>query len=125
MSEESNEPPSVSTCYNFSIHPSDLQKLSEQLHLIEQRRARNLGAKWKLIIQEHCENIVILSRPVIAKRRIGHTSYRVTEFIMNADLDGLLPEHCELLLKFIPTKEEVRSAAHCTVFQRPRYTIID
>ena len=58
MSEKSNKPPSVSTCYNFSIHPSDLQKLSEQLHLIEQRRARNLGAKWKPIIQEHCENIV-------------------------------------------------------------------
>jgi hypothetical protein len=64
----------------------NLQKLSEQLQLIEQRRARNL---------------------VIAKRRIGHTSYRVTEFIMNADLDGLLPEHCELLLKFIPTEEEL------------------
>ena len=44
---------------------------------------------------------------VIAKRRIGHTSHRVSEFIMNTDLDGLLSEHCELLLKFIPTEEEV------------------
>ena len=43
---------------------------------------------------------------------------------MNADLDGLLPEHCELLLKFIPTEEEVRSAVHC-IYKRPRYTIID
>ena len=45
---------------------------------------------------------------MIAKRRIGRTSHRVSEFIVNTDLDGLLPEHCELLLKFIPTEEEVR-----------------
>lgn len=50
---------------------------------------------------------------MIAKRRIGHTSQRVSEFILNTDLDGLLPEHCELLLKFIPTEEEV-STPQCT-----------
>ena len=48
-----------------------------------------------------------LSFTVIAKRRIGHTSQKVSEFIVNTDLDGLLPEHCELLLKFIPSEEEV------------------
>ena len=75
MSEKSNEPPSVSTCYDFSIHLSDLQKLSEQLQLIEQRRARNLGAEWKLIIQEHCANIVsfylvqLLQRGELVTRR--------------------------------------------------------
>lgn len=45
---------------------------------------------------------------VIAKRRIGHTAEEVRDFILATDLDGLLPEYCELLLKFIPTKEEVK-----------------
>jgi len=45
---------------------------------------------------------------VIAKRRIGHTPVQIKLVIQNTDLDGLLPEHCELLLKFIPSEEEVR-----------------
>lgn len=45
---------------------------------------------------------------MIAKRRIGHTAEEVRDFILATDLDGLLPEYCELLLKFIPTKEEVK-----------------
>lgn len=44
---------------------------------------------------------------MIAKRRIGHSPFQIKDFILNTDLDGLLPEHCELLLKFIPTNEEV------------------
>ena len=48
---------------------------------------------------------------VIAKRRIGHTAEEVRDFVLATDLDGLLPEYCELLLKFIPTKEEVECHA--------------
>ena len=40
-------------------------------------------------------------------KRIGHSAEEVRDFILATDLDGLLPEYCELLLKFIPTKEEV------------------
>ena len=47
------------------------------------------------------------ARPVIAKRRIGHSAEDIRDFILATDLDGLLPEYCELLLKFIPTQEEV------------------
>jgi len=48
---------------------------------------------------------------VIAKRRIGHTPVQIKLFIQNTDLDGLLPEHCELLLKFIPSEEELTDLA--------------
>ena len=51
--------------------------------------------------------LCILVHIVIAKRRIGHRGEEVRDFILETDLDGLLPEHCELLLKFIPTEEEV------------------
>ena len=54
---------------------------------------------------------------MIAKRRIGHSAEEVRDFVLATDLDGLLPEYCELLLKFIPTKEEV----HCT---KSRSTLI-
>ena len=58
---------------------------------------------------------------MIAKRRIGHTPVQIKLFILNTDLDGLLPEHCELLLKFIPAEEEVRNkkrplcCKHCSL----------
>ena len=56
---------------------------------------------------------MIFHYTVIAKRRIGQTSQKVSEFILNTDLDGLLPEHCELLLKFIPSEEEVSNLPCC------------
>ena len=65
-------------------------------------------------------NCYFLSHPVIAKRRIGHTAEEVRDFILATDLDGLLPEYCELLLKFIPTKEEVRKTVPvCVLFTSP------
>ncbi len=45
---------------------------------------------------------------VIAKRRIGHSAVEIRDFILQTDLDGLSGEYCELLLKFIPTEDEVR-----------------
>jgi len=44
---------------------------------------------------------------VIAKRRIGHNAFEIRDYIMETDLDGLPGEYCELLLKFIPSEEEV------------------
>ena len=73
--------------------------------MIENRRARNLGEMNYFTTSTYSlpSSVYI----VIAKRRIGHTSQKVLEFIINTDLDGLLSEHCELLLKFIPTEDEV------------------
>ena len=44
---------------------------------------------------------------MIAKRRIGRTAQDISDLIINTDLADLLPEHCDLLLKFIPSPEEV------------------
>ncbi|XP_065183760.1 formin-like protein isoform X2 [Sycon ciliatum] len=63
------------------------KKLAEQVTLIETNRARNL---------------------VIAKRRIGHPSNKIRQYIQNTDLDGLHADHAELLLKFVPTKDELQ-----------------
>ena len=57
------------------------------------------------IVSNASENTILCL--VIAKRRIGHSAEDVRDFILATDLDGLLPEYCELLLKFIPTQEEV------------------
>lgn len=59
-----------------------------------------------------CRMIWILYRDslfvsVIAKRRIGLPAGLVQRYINNMDLDGLCADHVELLLKFIPTKDEV------------------
>ena len=56
----------------------------------------------------HLKKLTIILHLVIAKRRIGHSAEDVRDYILATDLDGLLPEYCELLLKFIPTQEEVR-----------------
>ena len=44
---------------------------------------------------------------MIAKRRIGQSAEVVMQYILHTDLDGLWGDYCELLLKLIPTKEEV------------------
>ena len=62
---------------------------------------------------------------VIAKRRIGQPSSKVISFILNTDLDGLQPEHCELLLKFIPTQEEVREHILLYYVVLCTYTCVD
>ena len=85
--------------------------------MIESRRARNLGkscrsSSLKLVFTAS-ENTIL--HPVIAKRRIGHSAEDVRDFILATDLDGLLPEYCELLLKFIPTQEEVSQKKSSTL----------
>lgn len=47
----------------------------------------------------------------IAIRRIGRSPAAVGVAVTCTALDALNTEHCELLLKFIPTKEEVRRTA--------------
>ena len=48
---------------------------------------------------------------VFAKRRIRLNPLYISQFILNTDLDGLLSEHCELLLQIVPQEKEVH---HCT-----------
>jgi len=47
---------------------------------------------------------------VIARRRIQHSTETIGALIDQCDLVELPPEHAELLLKFVPTKEEVRNS---------------
>eukprot|EP00795_Rhopilema_esculentum_P009182 gene9182-16855_t len=56
---------------------------------------------------------------VIAKRRIGKDASFVQEAINNCDIVALSSEHAELLLKFIPTKDELASLAkHASQFSK-------
>lgn len=47
---------------------------------------------------------------VFAKRRIRLDPGNISQFILNTDLDGLLSEHCELLLQIVPQEKEVECA---------------
>lgn len=48
---------------------------------------------------------------VIAKRRIGFSPKDIKQHIDNSDMSELNSEFAELLLKFVPTKEEVSESA--------------
>ncbi|KAL9956184.1 hypothetical protein ACROYT_G037628 [Oculina patagonica] len=67
-----------------------LKRAAEQITVIEPKRARNL---------------------VIARRRIQHSTETIGFLIDQCDLVELPPEHAELLLKFVPTKEELAGLA--------------
>ncbi|XP_048575973.1 formin-like protein isoform X2 [Nematostella vectensis] len=62
------------------------KRAAEMISVIDQKRARNL---------------------VIARRRIQHDTERIKELVSHCDLAELPSEHAELLLKFVPTKEEL------------------
>lgn len=54
---------------------------------------------------------------VFAKRRVKMEVPKITQFINNSDLDGLVPENCELLLQIVPQEKEVRGKLHtCTLY---------
>ena len=55
---------------------------------------------------------------VIAKRRIGFSPKFIKQHIDNSDISELSSEFAELLLKFVPTKEEVGSNCGFVVFHR-------
>ncbi|XP_074647674.1 formin-like protein 3, partial [Tubulanus polymorphus] len=67
-----------------------LKRLQQQVKFIEIARARNM---------------------VITKRRIGHTSRMIRDFIDKLNLENLPGEYAELLIKFIPAKDELRMLA--------------
>ena len=52
--------------------------------------------------------IYFLIISVFAKRRIRYEPQLISKYVNNTDLDGLLPEHCELLLQIVPQEKEVR-----------------
>ena len=57
-------------------------------------------------------NEVNISCLVIAKRRIGFSPKCIKQHIDNSDISELSSEFAELLLKFVPTKEEVKTFVH-------------
>lgn len=75
-----------------------VKRAAEQITVIEPKRARNL---------------------VIARRRIQHSTETIGALIDQCDLVELPPEHAELLLKFVPTKEELAGLAqHANEFHK-------
>lgn len=60
-----------------------------------------------LIYTAVVNNLLHFYLPVIARRRIQHSTETIGTLIDQCDLVELPPEHAELLLKFVPTKEEV------------------
>ena len=55
------------------------------------------------------EIIFELSVAVFAKWCIRLDPSYIAQFILNTDLDGLLSEHCELLLQIVPQEKEVHT----------------
>lgn len=46
--------------------------------------------------------------PVITQRKIGHSAHQIREYIDKYDTKNLHGDYAELLLKYVPTKDEVR-----------------
>ncbi|XP_072029254.1 formin-like protein 3 isoform X2 [Amphiura filiformis] len=69
------------------------ERAAEEIHVIEQNRAKNM---------------------VIAHRRIGLEIEKITEAINRCDTNVVPGEYAELLLKFLPTKEELKGLAQHT-----------
>jgi len=67
-----------------------LKKLKSTLNLLSSNKSKNI---------------------IITKRRIGHSMPIIQEAINNCDIVTLPAEHAELLLKILPTKDELSSLA--------------
>ena len=86
------------------------------LDLFDNKRQRGIGQSnilhSTLYFELHVthKNLYFLVA-VFAKRRIRLNPLYISQFILNTDLDGLLSEHCELLLQIVPQEKEVH---HCT-----------
>ena len=61
------------------------------------------GSQLEMASSLTCTNLCL----VIAKRRIGFSPKCIKQHIDNSDISELSSEFAELLLKFVPTKEEV------------------
>lgn len=54
-----------------------------------------------------CVSYLIFILLVFAKRRVRKEPEVISELIACTDLDGLITEHCELLLQIVPKESEV------------------
>lgn len=84
----------------------DKQQVEKQLQILDEKRARGVGK------ETHFRTNVFSSVLVFAKRRVKMEVSKITQFINNSDLDGLVPENCELLLQIVPQEKEVRDRPH-------------
>ncbi|GAB1597942.1 formin-like protein 3 isoform X1 [Argonauta hians] len=71
----------------FSRNFKSVRKFKNRLKVLENNRARNL---------------------VITLRKIGHSAHQIREYIDKYDTNNLHGEYAELLLKYVPTKEEAK-----------------
>lgn len=86
----------------------DKQQVEKQLQILDEKRARGVGKETYLRTNLHVFSLVL----VFAKRRVKMEVSKIAEFINNSDLDGLVPENCELLLQIVPREKEVRDRLH-------------
>ena len=88
-----------------------------RLDLFDNKRQRGIGQSNILHSTLYFELHVLIKISIIflvavfAKRRIRLNPLYISQFILNTDLNGLLSEHCELLLQIVPQEKEVH---HCT-----------
>lgn len=112
----------------FTIHFSALRerKTESKIRFMEPSRAKNLCKTnyTRLVLSSSSiptvpiltNVLVVLNQNVILdfiltailQKRIGRPPIVIKEFIEEYDVDALLPDNAELLLKFIPTETEVR-----------------
>ena len=118
----------------FTIHFSALRerKTESKIRFMEPSRAKNLCKTnyTRLVLHFHLHpyqlflywlvNLYVLGffknqnvildfiLTAILQKRIGRPPLVIKEFIEEYDVDALLPDNAELLLKFIPTETEVR-----------------
>eukprot|EP00106_Octopus_bimaculoides_P019960 XP_014787402.1 PREDICTED: formin-like protein 3 isoform X1 [Octopus bimaculoides] len=71
----------------FNRSFKSVRKLKNRLKVLDNHRARNL---------------------VITQRKIGHSAHQIREYIDKYDTKSLHGDYAELLLKYVPTKDEAK-----------------
>ena len=76
------------------------QPVKKQVELFDSKRTRGIRKITIIIINYYY-------KLVFAKRRVRKEPEIISEMISNVDLDGLITEHCELLISIVPQESEV------------------
>ncbi|XP_031555885.1 formin-like protein 3 isoform X2 [Actinia tenebrosa] len=98
------------------ISAMDFDEFDRRFELKTSDTSEEVQAKRENAVKRAAEQITILNSKrarnlVIARHRIKHKTDEIKELIDACDLVELTPEHAELLLKFVPTKEELAGFA--------------
>ncbi|KAK3091226.1 hypothetical protein FSP39_018105 [Pinctada imbricata] len=86
---------------NFRIGKDNIQSKNDNFAAGLSPRGKD--SKIRFMDSNRARNLSIL------QRRIGRSPEHIKQFIEEYDVDALLPDNAELLLKFVPTEEEMRT----------------